>query len=795
MYRLLIVAGFLSLCLWPAAAEPPSPAAKEGGKTAEPANLADKPITTAQGPLGDLLRKWWQEKTAAGNVGDWYDNRDRAHSDLNMGPYPQLQRIVYTPEEIKGYRDWAAMGTTRPHVTFGNSSTSAPILQGGSNPRHYYVSPRGLAILHDHYTHNNIYIYPEHRDHDPGHNGRMDGYGDVYPTNTPYLITSQGSSGSDQPFMQAIPYTLAAFRPEVKKRLADEGLLMPTLQMIFRSTNKHLKDPSEYLTGKAHPTVFEGSWVNDRKMVELAHEIQATNLPPMVKLKVVEEDEPVLGKDFFEPGTEKLADTPAVVSRIFRGSNLNRRMVVSAEGSHDLNKRPLAFEWKILRGDAARIMIKPKNEARSVVELVVPYHERRPVAPGSLLESNRVDIGVFVHNGAYYSAPAFITFFSLDNEARTYDENGRILEIGYGMGEATCTVADWRAFFAAIGSDMPAQRLLSFTKEERAALQKAGEEHKPLAAAFTAAQEKRQTAETEKQKAAAAVKKAEEQRTAAEKEQAAKPSETTKAALDNALADVAAAKEVYKKADSESQIAQKGVETAQKAVNEFLDRKRPEIKDSPRSLVDRSIQEALRNPNLFNEHANDLAALLKTPGPRASAALVARKQLLGFGLVKNIEGLVPELKTLRSGKAPLGERMTSYEKALLERFNAVILADVAYPGVISQSWQVNFVDARIAVPKTWRDVYQYSATGVSLGWTRYDGERASGFNADGLLILEKDGQGRCLKARTVKYQVDRAGTNARPLKQVPGDEVVNYAYDGEQDWKGHIKSREPAPPG
>jgi len=57
----------------------------------------------------------------------------------------------------------------------------------------------------------------------------------------------------------------------------------------------------------------------------------------MVQWKVVEEDQPVAGKDFFEPsappvlaqhyGTEKLADTPAVIARVWRGAGYRRRMV------------------------------------------------------------------------------------------------------------------------------------------------------------------------------------------------------------------------------------------------------------------------------------------------------------------------------------------------------------------------------------------------------------------------------------------------------------------------------------
>src|SRR5689334_6434871 len=103
------------------------------------AEKEEKPITTARGPVGDLLRQWWKEGTAAGNAGDWFDNRDRGHSDLSLQSYPQLQKVVYTEEELRTRSDWAAQHRTLPHVVFGNSSTSAPPTLGGSNPRHYYV--------------------------------------------------------------------------------------------------------------------------------------------------------------------------------------------------------------------------------------------------------------------------------------------------------------------------------------------------------------------------------------------------------------------------------------------------------------------------------------------------------------------------------------------------------------------------------------------------------------------------------------------------------------------------------
>jgi len=446
-----------------------------------------QPIYTGKSPAGELLKKWWAEGTAAGNIGDLYDNRDRTHSELNRGPFPQLGKYVYPKEVLDRKGDWAAQNTLLPGIVFGNSSTSASVTSGGSNPRSYYVNPRGLAFLFTQYTRNNLYIYPEHQDHDPGHNGVGGGYGDVYPTNTPYLIISQGSSGSDQPFMKAVPMTLAAFRPDVKQKLAKGGLLMPTVQMILRSCANNVKAPEDYLTGAAHPTVFEGGNVDELKMVQLAHEISEDKVPPIALLKVIEEDTFKNGVDYFEPEgvTEVLADTPCAVSRIWRATAGKRRMVVSAEQSGDLNKRPLKFHWSVLRGDEKRVTIKPLNEAGSRVEITVHYPERRAVWPGSAIESNRVDIGAFVNNGAYWSAPSFVTFFGLDWEGRKYDERGRVAEVGYGVGRPRVTVKDWRGVLdglteaegaPGISPDLIAGRL---KKEDLAAL-------KPIAAGYRA---------------------------------------------------------------------------------------------------------------------------------------------------------------------------------------------------------------------------------------------------------------------------------------------------------------------
>jgi hypothetical protein len=396
---------------------------------------AARPIAEGYGKAGDLLRQWAKEGTAAGNAGDLYDNHDNGHSRMNFRSFPQLTCIAFSPEAQKRQLH---NGLQRfffyNGVCLGNSSTaltSGPIWR--CQGRLAVTQPGVPLLLYLQYVGNHLYLYPVHVDNNPGHNGAGGkGHGDCLPANTPYLILSQGSSGSDIVFLDAVAATLAAFRPEVKRELIASGTLMPTVQMIFRTSNRVVAKPEDYLTGKAHPTAFEGSQVDAEKMVTLAHGITTETLPPMVQIKVLEEDLGAPGRDYFDVAPrERLFDTPCAVARIVKSTKYERRMVLSAEGSKDLRGKPLKYHWVVLRGDESKIHIRTLNAEGSRAELLVGYHERRPIAPGSPRESNRVDIGVFVHNGVYFSAPAFVSLYTLDNEKRVYDPQHRIQMVDY----------------------------------------------------------------------------------------------------------------------------------------------------------------------------------------------------------------------------------------------------------------------------------------------------------------------------------------------------------------------------
>jgi len=771
--------------------------------------VRERGITTAEGEVGDLLRQWYAEGTAAGNTGDFYDNRDGDRSTLNFDWFGQLDKVPYTSAQRKKHADRGAPDAILRHVTFGNASTFAAPLEGGSNVRFYYAQPRGMQFLYEQYRNNNLYVYPAHLDYLAGHNGKP-GWGDIYPANSACVVASQGSAGSEQPFLHAIAYTLAAFRPEVKKKLIESGLLMPTVQMLLRSSNKHLDDAKEYLSGKAHPPVFDGAWVNALKMVRLAHEIRLATIPPLALIKVVEEDAAQPGKDFFEgfdtpnlPSnlgaawkTEKLHDTPAAVCRVFRGPEQVRRLVVSAEDSFDINKRPLTYQWVVLRGDAQRIQIKPVNAAGSVVEIRVPYHERYTSDTPAAIQTNRVDIGVFVHNGSYYSAPGFVTFCSLDNEARTYDSSGRIVEIGYILGDLDCSVTSWQGLFALLEEEPVgfAGQLLrqQFKEEELAALVKVGTEYKTRFEKLTAAEKRVLRTGGEYLDILAAEKKAEAKVTAAQREFDAAATRKNQLTLADARADLDALMILRPLSEDRFNKAQKQHDALAKTVTDLLTGKQPGLDQPVRSLVENRFRRLIGDVDFYVRHQAALAPLLPSGDQtRAVRVSILRQLLVELGILK-IQDANMVLCSVRPGTAPAAERLTRYERHMVQCFHAELLSSLLYPKVLHASFTMNFVDQRLTTPKGWRDIYRHDRKGQRIGWIRQDGTNEHEFNADGHVVLEKDERGRALKARVVRYELDAEALEAgvRLLTQAWGNKVVFYEYDGDDDTRGRIKRAE-----
>jgi len=719
-------------------------------------------VTTDPGEVGRLLRLWYGQGTAAGIVGDCYDNRDRGHSMLPMSRFPQLELIEY-PEQAKAARlDWGLQYRMMfNRVTVGNSSTASAPTESGSNPRRAMTAGPLPGLLYRQYVNSNLYVYPEHRDYDPGHNGRG-GYGDLFPANIPYLIISRGSSGSDLRFVEAAAFTLAAFRPETKRRLVGAGLLMPTVQMIFRSCNRGIAGPGDYLTGRAHPTAFDGRDVDPLAMVRLAHSIDPNEIPPMVQLKVVEDLQGREGMDWFDPGLgEKLFDTPCAIARIGRSVRKVRRMVVSAEGSYDLNKRPLSYHWAVLRGDANSVEIKPLNDNHSVVELRVAFTASRPIWPGADIESPRVDVGAFVNNGKYFSAPGFVTIYFLPNEARTYGPAGRVVEVDYNHGDSTIgygsgdprdvyyDIADWKPLLDALSpvrDDLPARLLKKhLTANQLAELVAAAREFDGALAAEAGLKKARDEAYAARDAAniaadAAARALGEIRKTGGVEKTAA------------AEKDLQARRAEHKRAYDAAYVAERNYRAALAPGSAVLTKPRPRLgavrkpfsRNAPiadrsqtrtaREVIEQALNAVKDDPTLYVANAAQIARMQHTCPSNADAQAVtdARKRLIRGGVLAGDDAAGWRLAPLLDGNTPPETRLSASQQNRLEWFNIELMNRLLYPGSLRLAFARNYVPNRLTSPaKTWRDVYHYDAAGTITGWTRDDGDKTEDFNSEG----------------------------------------------------------------
>ena len=386
---------------------------------------------------GKLVNTWVRDGSAAGLSGILYDNRDRGHSTMDPAAWPGLDFVRYSPEVRAaeadfGFRPWQRFNLP----AFGNASTALvhPVFWR-SNPRSMLTQPHHALLFLDHYAHNHLYFAPEHNDFDPEH-------GDVYPANAPCWVISQGSSGSDQPFLQAAALTLAAFPPDTRRKLESAGQLMHAVQWVLRQSQRCVKSPEDYFTGLAHPAVFRESQLDPERMVQLAHSMTIDRIPAQVQIRLVSEQSAQHGVDYFSGGpSEVLLDHPLLMARIHRTLQRKRKIVLAAASNLPPQATPVRFRWEVLQGDAALVEIRPLDEQASVVEITTAWNAPHPVRSAPEIVSSRIDIGVFTEHDGIPSMPAIYCSSTIASELRIY-EGDRLVSVDYAASDKVGTYAD-----------------------------------------------------------------------------------------------------------------------------------------------------------------------------------------------------------------------------------------------------------------------------------------------------------------------------------------------------------------
>ena len=374
------------------------------------------------GKTGAAINRWLAEGSASGNAGDLYDNRDRGHSRLDLAPFRGVVPTVYSKEaRDAGADNGISLFTFPGRIVFGNSSTAnvAGEYWGSCARKAQNEFPH---ILIQQYLSNCIYVYPQHHDYLPSK------FGDVFPTRTPYLFISPGSSWTDRPILASMATALAAMRPEVKDALAAQGRIAPVLQYLLRMAQTNVADRADYATPKAHPVVFDGKAIDTLRLAELAHSIDTNSLPPLALLRVLADESVAFkpGTDYPDHRGERLFDSPFAVARVWRAQPKTRKMTIAAGGTEP----SVRFHWFVGQGDKDKISIRELDEKGRAVEIEVVYHDPHFMTRFGV-ESCRADIICVADDGTHYSPPSFVTWYFPPVEKRKYDGDGRIVEIDY----------------------------------------------------------------------------------------------------------------------------------------------------------------------------------------------------------------------------------------------------------------------------------------------------------------------------------------------------------------------------
>jgi hypothetical protein len=488
-----------------------------------------------------------------------------------------------------------------------------------------------------------------------------------------------------------------------------------------------------------------------------------------------------------------LHTTPGAIARIFRGRQYGRRLVVSAADTLSPAKAPLRFHWKLLQGPADKVKITPLDDECTRAEILVEHFEPFLIHEKSAMVSSRIDVGVFAEDDQVLSVPGLISFYAIPFEARTWDEQGRLVEIGWGVGrtEVGCrharlkiegrsaptalgesehegyAVKSWtRAFKCLAGEGDPvAVKLLQarFTPDRLAALQHKAAEFLPLQERFLAAlalAKKAGSAEGD-------IKRLQEAVDRAGKELAEQPGAENEQKLAEAHRKLAEARQVEADAAATkaSTKGQNPLLVTSTAAAEALAGPDAAIGGSLKETFEAGLQSIVDDPEWFFVHQAEIAGVLKAQPPeqqkrREGELALALARYAGVGLMREEADGRWTLTPVRSGDGPVAARLTAYERFSLRRLNASVMGLVVFRDFFNPRFAVNYVDPRLSVLKNWRDVFHYAPDGSLAGWTRHAKGEVHEFTADGKLVVAKDEAGRAAKTEDVEYSNPALPANA-----------------------------------
>lgn len=347
----------------------------------------------------EKINQWYGEGVAAGLSQDTFRSYDNGHSSIQQGRFPLMNSEPAVSE-------FGALGTTifRPRITMGVQSYgnkgNAVIEQRTRRMLTAFYDPNGRKIplqryYRQFYENNFLFVAPA-----VGSFAQKEG--DQFTFLSPFYLHSIGASGTDSRLLIPLIMASAALPPDLKTRMLRSGLFVPTLMYLFKSTIRDdIRSSSSHVPAYTLPseadTDYEGPSPFLDRILNSAHDL--THIPPVSRLRITELVIETENGDTDERLSYYENNTYAFSGALRRGQAFV--ITVDLRFSWTDESRDIAsYTTSVLRGEAS---IESLNQEDSVMRIRIPW------APTNNKSDLRTDIVFLVHDGSYYSAPAYVS--------------------------------------------------------------------------------------------------------------------------------------------------------------------------------------------------------------------------------------------------------------------------------------------------------------------------------------------------------------------------------------------------
>jgi hypothetical protein len=340
--------------------------------------------------------------TSAGFTGLTYACLDGAHARADTSGMPGIDAQVHDDFPAAGFPASAivVMNMSRAWIPAGGS-LSIPRPSWGPWP----------TRLPDLYRESKLAFFPEHRDH---------GIVDVYPGQWPWVMFSQGSSGSELDEVRKLLLTLGVLPADVRARLHETRTLGPFAQYVMRRSR--VASDSAYLTPAGHLTVFPDA-DNTAAMLDLATAITAAEAPPVVAVEVTDRTEPASWNVRVRPNTPYARDYDHAGTAPTDTAG-EMRILIDLTTSEDADGDTLVYFPRVVRGDAATVTLERLDETGTQWAITTPYPADQVVnLDGQDRTVGRVTIAFVAHDGTWLSAPSYVSVSNRDGDEPIPDSN------------------------------------------------------------------------------------------------------------------------------------------------------------------------------------------------------------------------------------------------------------------------------------------------------------------------------------------------------------------------------------